>query len=982
MNTFNRKALLLGTLLSSAMIAAPTHAQVEIGDGVDDEIVVTGSRIQRSQDFVANSPVATIEDVQFERLGIVNTEQLLNVLPQTVPGFTRTSNNPGDGTATVDLRGLGANRTLVLVNGRRAQPSRPDGVVDINTIPPALIESTEVLTGGASSVYGADAVSGVVNFILKDDFEGVEAQAGFEATDKGDAELLTLNFTVGGNFDGGRGNAVASVGYTDRSALFQGDRDFSTVALFDNADRSGLEPGGSSGVPGTSIFAGFDFGAPVGADAEIGEGPNVGLGIFNPNGTLRPFDLAGDENDFYNYAPVNFIQLPQERFSVYTKADYEINENFEVFVEGRFIQSEVPQQLAPTPAFQTATFSLDNNPFIDPASQQIISDAIGDGVDTDGDGIDDTATTLLRRRLEEVGPRIGSDNRNTFQITAGLRGEVTDAIDYEIFYSEGRTNNSSFQEGNINVGRFRQALLLAEDPDNPGNVDTSNVSCANPDSSGGTVPCAPLNIFGEGNISPEAAEFLRTAVSATDETLQRVLQGNISGELGEGTSLTDTPIGFAFGAEYIDNGFEFRPSQDLAAGTIVGFNGAPPTSGRFDVYSAYGELLIPLIEDVPFVQNLNLELAGRVSDFSTVGTVYNWKAGGDWAINDLIRIRGNYNTAVRAPNISELFAPRNEGFPGADDPCAADGGFVGDEAVRAVCEATGVPPGNVFSPALNPASGQVRALGGGNPDLDAETADTFTVGVVLSPNLFDGFTASVDYYNIDIEDVVAGLGGSADNILNTCLTDTVSGGVGSLFCDQITRRADGTIDFVSVGTANAAFLKTSGVDIALQANSNTDFLFDGALGDFFVNYLGTIVIENEFQAFEGDTVFDCAGRFGNSCGEPDPEYSHFVTAGFNTGFLTTQLTWQMLGGVDDGFDLDPSASEDDRPFVDSIGDEHYFDLSATADFNDSVALTLGVRNVLDNEPPIIGDNDEQANTYPSTYDVFGRTFFGSIRTSF
>ena len=982
MRTFNKTTLMLGTLLSTAMLATTAHAQGTVGDQndvaidiledqldrqINDEIVVTGSRIQRSLDFVANSPVATVDAVQFDRLGTVNTEQLLNVIPQTVPGLTRTSNNPGNGTATVDLRGLGSNRTLVLVNGRRAQPTGSGGVVDINTIPPALVERVEVLTGGASSVYGADAVAGVVNFILKDDFEGAEARANFQITEEGDAETYGASLTVGGNFADDRGNAVATIGYTERSPLLQRDRDFTNVTLFDDGN-GGLEPGGSSGVPGTSIFAGGlgDF------------SPSFG-GIFDPSGSFRPFVTSGQTNDFFNFAPFNYLQLPQERYTAYAKADYEVNENMEFFLEGRFVQSEVPQQLAPTPIFQTTTFSLDNNPFIDRAAQQVLSDAIGSGVDTDGDGVDDTARALLRRRLLEVGPRIGSDTRNTFQLIGGLRGDITDQFGYEVFYSEGRTNNSSFQEGNVNRGRFEQALLLADDGN--GNVDTANLRCADQSNNGSTVGCTPLNIFGEGNISPEAAQFLRTAVSTTDETIQRVLQANVSGEFGEGLRFTDTPVGIALGAEYIENEFEFRPSQDVAASTIAGFNGAPPVAGGFNVYSAYGELSIPLLEGMNFVDGLTLDLAGRVSDFSTAGTEYNYKIGGDWVISDILRIRGNYNTAVRSPNIGELFSPQGENFPGADDPCSASGGFVGNAAVEAICLATGVPANAVFSPAIDPASGQIRSLAGGNPNLEVETAETYTIGAVLSPGLFDNFTLSVDYYDIQIDNIITTFGGGTDNILETCYTNAELGGVGSVFCDQVNRRGDGTIDFVSNLAANAAFLSTSGLDIAMNVSLGDEML-GGLAGEVYASYLGNYVFDNEFQAFAGDTVFDSAGGFGNNLGEPDPEYDHFVTLGSQKGIFNTQLTWQMLGGVDDGFLQSAGATEDDAPTVASIGDEHYFNASVTADVLESTQITLGINNLLDNNPPVIGDNDEQANTYPSTYDVFGRTFFASVRFGF
>ena len=975
MSTKSKLLLSAITAASLTATAVPTYAQ----DSDDDTIVVTGSRIVK-QDFISNSPVATVDAIQFERTGIINTEDLLNTLPQTVAGLTSTSNNPGNGTATVDLRGLGANRTLVLVNGRRAQPNGAAGIVDINTIPPALIENVEVLTGGASSVYGADAVSGVVNFILKDDFEGVQANIGYNANEAGDGDTYNANVTIGASTDDGRGNATFSIGWTDRDSVLQGDREFSNVALFDNGAGDGLEPGGSSGVPGTSIFAGFDFGAPVPADADIGAGPNVGLGVFDADGTLRPFVLGGDVNDFYNYAPVNFLQLPQERFNLGGTARYEINEHAEAYVEGRFSQNVVASQLAPTPIFQTPAngFSLDGNPFIDPASQQILSDAIGSGVDTDGDGIDDTGSFLLRRRLVEVGPRFNNDTRNTFQILGGVRGDLfVDNWTYDVSYSEGRTTNSNFQTGNVNRGRFDQALLLA-DADGDGNVDVDangNPTCSDTSANGSTSACAPLNLFGPGNISPEAAAFLETAVSTTDETIQRVLQANVTGDLGE-FSLTDSPIAFAIGGEYIENIFEFRPSQDVAASTIAGFNGAPAVQGEYDVYSAYGEAQIPLLSGLPFAERLTLDIAGRVSDFSTVGTEYNYKVGGEWAVNDQLRFRGNFNTAVRAPNIGELFSPIGENFPGADDPCSASGAPAGGvtAAIAAACVATGVPAAAVGTPLLDPAAGQIRSLVGGNPELGVEEAETITFGAVFTPDFVEGLTVSVDYFDIEIEDAVGLFGGNTDNILNVCLTDTEFGGAGSPFCNAVNRRPDGTIDFVSNQAANVASITLNGIDIAAQ------YGFDaGEIGDFGFNYLGTVTLESESQAFDGDTVFDCAGLFGNNCGEPNPEYRHRLSGTWSKSDFTTQIVWQLLGSVDDGGILDDPVT---TQVVDSIGTTHYFDVSVSKSFGENLTLTLGSNNVLDEDPPVIGDNDEQANTFPSTYDPFGRAFFANARVNF
>ena len=367
-----------------------------------------------------------------------------------------------DGTATVDLRGLGSSRTLVLVNGTRANPTTQSGTVDINNIPAALIDRVEVLTGGASAVYGSDAVAGVVNFILKDDFSGVSFSQSVEQTENGDAGLYSTNLTIGANFDDGRGNVAVNMSYTDREDLFQGDRDFATFAQFDSSDANGnpiLIDGGSSGVPGTSIFAGG-----------LGNISPDNFGVtFDPDGSVRPFITEGNDNDFYNYAPVNYIQLPQERYQATALAHYELMDGHEAYGRVMYTSSRVPQQLAPTPIFQSGTdFTLDGSPFLTAQAQAALSgnnaDILGIGTrqdrvfadaagnpatalgaadsgitctncvfdnsfvdanedlidddprndvgplqDLDGDGIADTGTAFLRRRLKEVGPRISDD---------------------------------------------------------------------------------------------------------------------------------------------------------------------------------------------------------------------------------------------------------------------------------------------------------------------------------------------------------------------------------------------------------------------------------------------------------------------------------------------------------------------------------------------------------------------------------------------
>jgi len=953
-------ASILGFAAASGL-SAPLYAQEEtnVEEAAVEKVQVVGSRI-RKVDFVSNAPVATVGIEQFELTNSVNTEALLNTLPQTIPGLDRSSNNPGGGIATVDLRGLGTNRTLVLIDGVRAVPTTSGGTVDINTIPAALIENVEVLTGGASAVYGSDAVAGVVNFALKKNFEGVDFNTSFETTEEGDAEIWNGSLTLGGNFADDRGNVVVSMQYTERSALFADSRDISSIALTDQQDAEGnffLEPFGSSGVPGTSIFT-----------AGLPDSFNSGA-IFNQDGTIRPFVQSGAQNDFYNFAPVNYLQLPQQRHNITALGHFEINDTTELYMRGSFANSDVPQQLAATPIFQTSTFTLDGNPFIDPAAQQILSDAVGGDVDTDGDGIADTGTAFLRRRLLEVGPRIVEDDNTMFSMLAGLRGSFGDsAWTYDTYFQTGRVNQNSIQLGNVNRSRFDQALILATDENGQVVLDANgNPSCADGSANGSLVGCSPMNLFGEGNISADAADFLRTRVNSSSEYEQKLFGFNISGDTMDFFELPGGPIGIAFGFERREESFTFDPSQDLAAGTIAGFNGSGPVAGSFDVNEYFVEAYLPLVEGVEFAELVDLELAYRYADWSTVGGVSAYKVAGSWTVNDSLRFRSSFNRAVRAPNIGELFSPQNEGFPSAEDPCSSKATDQSD-AVRAICTATGVPANAVFTPTLDAVSGQTRQVGGGNPNLQEETADTMSIGFVLTP--VDELSVSVDYFDIEIEDAVFGFGGGTNNVLTTCYDPSNElGGVGSPFCDVVNRRPDGSIDFVEILSQNVGSIKLTGVDII------ADYAMEIAGGDMRVNYLATYTTESSFQSFAGSEVVDCAGTFGNTCGEPTPEYVHRMTVAWGMDDFDVQLLWRFIG-----------ATEDDAPgteyFQEDTGSFSYFDLSGTYNLGENYRVNAGIRNLLDRDAPRFGDNAEQSNTYPATFDVFGRTYFVGVTASF
>lgn len=1033
--TFRNRLLASSVFAGAAMavVAAPAVAQEDDAEAVQETVLVTGSRIAK-QDFVSNSPIATVDAETFELTGSVNTEDVLNSLPQAIPGFDRTSNNPGDGTATANLRGLGSARTLVLVDGRRMVPARSDGVVDLNTIPPAMIERVEVITGGASAVYGSDAIAGVVNFILKDDFEGFEANLGYESTvEYGDAQFWSADFTIGANFDNGRGNVTTNFSFTDREDVFASQRDFAAIIP---------GGGGSSGVPDGHSFDTFNFSAlgtaPVlnptdpaaiacglegtsivdrdGSLATADDDGNPltpftsgdefcgGQSIFAGADGFRPWIDSGANSDRYNYAPVNYLQLPQERFASTTIARYEITEDMEVY--GRFTGSfnQVPQQLAPTPAFTSITTGVDNpflsanaqaafaelaqrqidnaaadlaglNPadfdtnqeFLDAqAAAQTALNNITANNDTDGDGVADTLTTFIGRRMEETGGRISNDDRFAFQFQVGLQGTIADRYDYDVYFQKGRTQNNNDLQGDISLDRYLQAVNVTTDTG-------GNPVCT--DTSGG---CAPLNIFGEGNISSEAATFVRNRINAKSEYNQTVFGMSLAGDTSGLIELPGGPIGWAVGGEYREEDFEFRPSDALANGNILGFNAAPPVAGGFDVYDVFAEFYAPILSDVQFAEILAIEGAIRVSDYSTVGQTEAYKIGGEWAPVEGLRFRTLFNTAVRAPNVAELFSPQSNGFPGAQDPCSTTNQPVAN-GIATLCAATGVPANLIGDTAAgepaNPAfyqqrNSQIESLFNGvNPNLAQEEAETLTVGAVWEPYFIDGLTLAVDYYSIEIEDYITTLGGGTQGVLDQCYGAAFNPNQdpNNPFCIALNRQSNGEA-LPLVPNANSGFLETSGIDIS----ANYGFDVDAIPGDFTVTYAALLLDKWDFQASEASDVQDCAGFFGNFCDDPIPEYKHNATFGWANGPFQAQLRWEYIGEV-----------EDDGGSGTTIDATSYFNVNGAWDINDNLRISGGIDNLLDEEPQILSDDiAEQANTYPGTYDVFGRTAYVSAKIRF
>jgi iron complex outermembrane receptor protein len=940
-------AIAYAALFAPGAIAQPSAAGPSAN--VLEEVIVTGSRIRRN-DLEAISPVAVVNAEEFTISGIMNVEQKLAELPQSLPSFGSASNNPGDGTARVDLRGLGTSRTLVLVNGRRYMPSTQTGVVDLNTIPASLIESVDVVTGGASAVYGSDALAGVVNFRLRDNFEGVEVNLLTDVTEEGDAEKHNFDLTMGGNFDDDRGNAVVYLQYSKREELFADGRDFSSVALVDSTDANGnpiLTPGGSSGIPGTRVFGGPQ----VDPDGVPGSGDEFSLGRFLPDGSGATFVSPGDA---FNYAPDNFLQLPQERYLVHARSHYDLTEQVRGYAEMTFVRNNVPQELAPTPAFVGSLEVNPNSAFFAPSVQA----ALRQNVNADGNA----TLPFVGRRMVENGSRQANDTRDGFRFLAGLSGDLSDQWTFDVYASRSILDNIQLLENDVAETRFRQAVL----------VNDAGTACQ--DTSGG---CAPMNIFGAGNISQAAIDFVKVGATNVTTIEQTVAQGSVVGQVANFINPAN-PIGLVFGAEYREDESSFRPDTFLSSGDVLGFNAGRPTVGGFDVSEFFTEVDVPLMSEQPGVEYLGLWGAYRTSDYSNIGSVDSYAFNGTYAPIAGLSFRAGVQRSVRAPNVSELFGGQANGFPTATDPCSAAGNP--SASIVALCEATGVPSGQVG--VFTQANTQIEGLFGGNPNLQEETSDTVTVGVVWQPEYIAGLDVTVDYYDIEITDAISVLGGGVNNVLDICYNQI--GSLDSAFCKAITRRPDGNVDIVSVLNENIAALETQGVDLAANYSMPLQFGLQGA-GDssnLAFQYRSTFLTKYDSTPTVGlPRVNHCEGTFGNTCGTPRPEYQHNLRTTWSSGPATLSLLWRYLGEADDDRieNAGTAASTLAVPKIDAV---NYFDLSGSWQFSEQFRLNAGIRNLLDEDPQPIGSIAQQSNTFPEVYDVFGRRYFVSASYKF
>ena len=967
----------------------------------DTAIVVTGSRIA-SPTVESAAPLQILDDQVIDDAGATNIQEVLLENPAFgTPALSRTNSaflTSGTGVATVDLRDLGSDRTLVLINGRRVVASLPgSATVDLNVIPTQFVERIDILTGGASSLYGSDAVAGVVNFVYKTDLNGIEANAQYGVSDEGDDERYQLNLTAGTDVADGRGNFMVHFGYTNELGLYSRER---RNTQLDDISRMALTGEVSDwDVPVEPFFSSFPAQGRFitsGGTFTYDDNGNLKAG-FSTNGPDLDGDGFGDGDpgaDGFNRQAFRTLAVPVERYLFAAAGEYEIAGGVDLFFEGTFNRTSSSRIIEPFPlesggangvfpddgGYNIENFvtrDWDGDPLTPNTTQVVVNPYVpapilAAATDTNGDGLRDIG---FARRISEFGPRSGSTERDFYRFVVGLKGDFLDnRFRWDASYNFGEVSENQVSSGQVNVPVFREALAVMPDFDDvDGDGNTAEPICVS--SNARANGCAPANIFGEGSISQAAVDYIAAQGTFQTGITQHVAQANISGSLLE---LPAGPLGVAFGVEYRHEE-SFEDNDALTNAGLNAGNKLPDTRGEFDVKEAFAELRVPILADRPFFEELELGGAIRVADYSTVGTVTSWNVTGTWVPIRDVRLRGTYARAVRAPNIGELFSGLSQTFPsGLTDPCEgigpSGGGAIGDNCRADPGVAANIAANGVFT--LNQADIQgISGFNGGNPDLNEETADSWTVGAVIQPRFVPRLTLTADYYNIKIDDVIAAF--PRQFSLDQCYAEG-----NPVFGELITRRptatavnSAGSIDLINALAVNAATLETQGFDVT--ANWNTPI---GLMPSDRLSLRGsyTHVLKYDYTPVAGADPDPADGEIGTA------KDRFTANAAYTTDRFRISFTGTFIGKSyeDDQF----CAAFDLEPECVGVPAQFYLDTQASYRVFDELELYVGIDNLLDNAAPNILSgttfNTTGADTAADVYDVFGRRFYGGARLSF
>lgn len=972
MRSTGLSVILGGLVLFPAQLG---HAQVA------GEIIVTGTRIKQ-KNLLASSPITSLSDEDIATRGVTRVEDLVNELPQVFAGQGSNISNGSTGIATVDLRGLGPSRTLVLIDGRRMASGTVNQVAaDLNQIPAALVKNIDVLTGGAGAVYGSDALAGVVNFQMERNFEGIrlDAQIGayqhnnnnksiqsiLSASDNLSAAMAvnqldgaSKDFTLvyGKNFGNNKGNITAYLGYRDAKEIRQDARDYSGCPI-----RGGREAGGQ-------IYCGGSFTSANGLFLD--EDPNTTNFLYTidpvTGNSFQRVTLSGEVGltvaPVYNFNPDNFFQRPDKRYTAGIFAHYDLGYRDEIYTDFMYADDQSTAQLAPSGNFFNSNLVSCDNPFMSAQQRDIICTSRGFGPN-------DNADLLIGRRNVEGGPRRNTLHHKSYRGVVGLRGDfrVLTGFEYDMSAQFSSARLDEVLRNDISISRMQRALLASTDAQgNP--VCDSVLDGSDPD-------CVPIDYFSLGGVTQAALDYVETQGRQNGEYKQTVFLATVSGDIGQyGLQIPGTNSGakIVLGSEYRKDNYRLTTDASLTSGDIAG-NGGPKIglSGVYDSFETFAELQMPVLENKPLAKELAFKGAYRYADNSLSGGAHIYAAGGTWQINNTLRLRGQYQRAIRVANAIELFQPSSLGLFGfaAGDPCAGATPI----ATISECANSGVTAAQYGNIAANPAR-QYNELRGGSRNLNPEKSNTFTIGAIFQmPDVFPGLIISADYFDIVVKDFI----GKAESIqsINKCVFNA-----DPFFCNLVKRDpTTGSLwlsdtGFVVASNINTGSLFTSGIDI----NANYEAELPANLGGLEFSLTGTILHDLIVQSFPGDPKNNCVGFYGDICGTPNPRWRHIASLNWQTDHnIDARLSWRHFANVKADAGLSAAAGS----FDEQLGAADYFDLALTYRGLENARVRIGVNNIFDKEPPLstsVGAGFGNGNTYPQVYDALGRFMFARI----
>lgn len=954
-----------GVVVGLGAVALPTMAQ----EKKMETVVVTGTRIT-TPGTTSNSPISSISAAEIQSSQPVAVEEFFKTLPAAVPAVGPGTNNGTGGAATINLRGLGSNRTLVLLNGRRIVPFDLDGQVDTNSIPVALINRTDLLTGGASVAYGADAVSGVVNFNLKKNFKGFEVNSSYGTSGKSDAKRDRTDITMGASLDDGKGNVALSIGRTSVKPLTQSQRSYGQFTTDSVTGIPNGSPGGELSGSATTAPALFRIGAAAGVTSTL-----AGDWQIDPtSGKLM------QPAKYFNYNPVNYYVTGLERAQVTALGNYKVNDNFDFYSEIFYTNSKVNAALAESGSFLNSYNVPIGNPTIPAAARAQICQQRGITTANCVEGNTTIVPMAIGRRFVEMGPRYANYDNKTLQYTLGTKGDLVADWTYDAYFTRGTADQIQINRNWGSASKLKQALNSVV----PG-------KCVDP--SGG---CVPVNLFGGvGSITPEQIKFINLGTMLITNIVQEVASFSTSGNLGNIKSpWAAQPISVAVSAEQRKvTASNTSDSATQIQGEVLG-TGAPrpDRSGTMKLKEYAVEMSVPLLSGKPMIRSLGLDFGYRQTNFNAgkQGRDYgSYKYGGDWEPVKQFRVRGMIQQATRAPNVNELFAPVITSLGNtANDPCQlalinqAEANTAG--TLSNLCRLTGVPS-NVIGSLAKPSASQVNQQTGGNPDLGPEKAKTRTIGFVFEP--LPKLAISLDYYKIDITEAISSP--AISDLLDGCYSPKFNPSFAfNTACALIGRStANGSFNGVESkgivrSSSNLGKQSTSGYDFGINYQLPLSTLgVDPKMGKVDFNFAVNKVKTYHNQPTPGSIDRDCLGFYSASCGAPNYKTKFSQRATWTVGDFVFGYNWRHLGDVI----VEPLSNVNAKgepvyfPAFSKINAYNYIDLNAAWNFNKQIRLNISINNASNRPPPavgatIAGTGTNSGNTFPQSYDAVGRYF--------